>query len=89
MSTSFLHSFRTQNIRFGRQVNLGSYNVRHYTGSSSHRKALPFSLNNAKTVLHPESNEDGMLRMVMFGKPGAGKVCCLIIINSLVQSVLK
>ncbi|THH05771.1 hypothetical protein EW145_g4566, partial [Phellinidium pouzarii] len=48
--------------------------TRTYQGSPVGRKALPFSLNtNANSTAGSDAAEVGMLRMVMFGKPGAGK----------------
>lgn len=72
MSSNVLFSYSVHLNRHAARSS--SWGVRFYTGSSSHRKALPFSLKNAHTTVHSEPPEGTMLRMVMFGKPGAGKV---------------
>lgn len=45
---------------------------RTFSTTPSAAKALPFSLNQLRVGTHSEGS-DGMLRMIMFGKPGAGK----------------
>lgn len=48
--------------------------VRAFGGSSTSQKALPFSLRNAReSAAQPEQADGRVLRMLMFGKPGAGK----------------
>ncbi|TFK54767.1 ADK-domain-containing protein [Heliocybe sulcata] len=49
---------------------------RRFSNSAASHKALPFTLNNlSSTVEQPQAAEhgDGLLRMLIFGKPGAGK----------------
>ncbi|KAL5529641.1 hypothetical protein ACEPAG_5626 [Sanghuangporus baumii] len=73
-ATLLLGSIRNAGLRIGPQSNGGSLGLRVFTGSSTSSKAIPFTLNtHANAAMHGETNESGMLRMVMFGKPGAGK----------------
>ena len=46
-------------------------NRRSFSQSSSHRRAIPFSLSPYDRP--HDGREGGVLRMLMFGKPGAGK----------------
>ena len=46
------------------------HTTRSISHSTSPSKALPFGLNNLRTA---EQNDGKVLRMLMFGKPGAGK----------------
>lgn len=53
--------------------------TRPFSSSPVKNRALPFSLSgNAETVQVRDGSEDGQtLRMIIFGKPGAGKVCLI------------
>ncbi|KAI0322214.1 ADK-domain-containing protein [Amylostereum chailletii] len=46
---------------------------RPFTTSPSYAKALPFFLNHQRQGTHDAHDSTGTLRMIMFGKPGAGK----------------
>ncbi|KAL5489885.1 ADK2 [Sanghuangporus weigelae] len=73
-ATLLLGSIRNAGLRIGRQSNGRSLGLRAFTGSSTSSKAISFTLNtHANAAVHGETNESGMMRMVMFGKPGAGK----------------
>ena len=53
----------------------GPTGTRAFGGSSTSQKAIPFSLHNRGTTVEKDNGaSDGkVLRMLMFGKPGAGK----------------
>ncbi|KAI5123333.1 hypothetical protein M0805_001758 [Coniferiporia weirii] len=77
LATPALAPLRSNGVRWSSNASPGSKRVkgaRAFSGSSAARKALPFSLNsNVNFTAHAESTGGKMLRMVMFGKPGAGK----------------
>ena len=59
-------------LRHGRHVPAVLH--RAFGGSSTSQKALPFSLRNARETTAEDGQVEGKtLRMLMFGKPGAGK----------------
>ena len=71
--------FRNASARLRDPFALNTGARRAFGGSSSTRKALPFSLRNPRetTTAGDSADKAGpegkMLRMLMFGKPGAGK----------------
>ncbi|KAF5373554.1 hypothetical protein D9758_000595 [Tetrapyrgos nigripes] len=66
-------------LRTARQTPIaGPSSVRYISGSNANQKALPFFLNTLRAARQDSEQENDhrhcrMLRMLMFGKPGAGK----------------
>lgn len=66
-ASSLVRTARAAPPRLGQQA-------RSFGGSTSSRKALPFSLQSNRASTADNVGADGkFLRMLMFGKPGAGK----------------
>lgn len=78
MSAAVFPSFRTlpHPVRQNLKLNAQTQGQRWFGGSSKPQKALPFSLQSGRTstaTAYDGPGDGKVLRMLMFGKPGAGK----------------
>ena len=75
LSQSRSHGLRLNRQSHGSRVACG-VQARTVSSTADRKKAIPFTLSSASQLEREERGEK--LRMIMFGKPGAGKVRRLV-----------